>query len=74
MPMPDIWCYGVDKMSGGDRKEFLAWYETRNSQLFDNRHVLEAYCQDDVTVIRKACRVFDATSYKAETLRFFSSP
>ena len=25
---------------------------------FDNRRVLETYCQDDVTVLRKACRVF----------------
>jgi len=25
-PMLDILCYGVDKMGGGERKEFLAWY------------------------------------------------
>ena len=25
---------------------------------FDNRHVLEPYCQDDVTVLRQACGVF----------------
>ena len=25
----------------GEREEFLAWYETRKSQLFHNKHVLE---------------------------------
>jgi len=26
--------------------------------VFDNRHVLETYCQDDVTVLKQACQVF----------------
>jgi len=26
--------------------------------VFDNRRVLEQYCQDDVTALRQACRVF----------------
>ena len=26
--------------------------------VFDNKRVLEAYCQDDVSVLREACRVF----------------
>jgi len=25
-PIPDISYYGVDEMSGGERKEFLSWY------------------------------------------------
>jgi hypothetical protein len=33
-------------------------YETRKSRLFHNKQVLEAYCQDDVTVLRQVCRVF----------------
>ena len=40
------------------RKEFLVWYESQKSETFDSRHVLESYCQDDVTVLRQACRVF----------------
>jgi len=32
--------------------------EWTRSETFDNRHVLESYCQDDVTVLRQACRVF----------------
>jgi hypothetical protein len=39
--MPDISYYVVDEMSGGERKEFLAWYETQKSEPFDNMHVLE---------------------------------
>ena len=35
--------YGVDEMRGGDKRDFLAWYERQKSESFDNRHVLEAY-------------------------------
>ena len=41
-----------------ERNEFLVWYESQRSETFDNRHVLESYFQDDVTVLRQACRVF----------------
>ena len=44
-------------MSEGERREFLAWYNEQKFKVFDNRHVLE-YCQDDVTVLRQAYRVF----------------
>ena len=36
----------------------MAWYNEEKVKVFDNRRVLEQYCQDDVTVLRKACRVF----------------
>jgi len=36
----------------------MAWYNKQKVKDFDNRHVLEQYCQDDVTVLRQACRVF----------------
>jgi len=32
--------------------------ESQKSELFHNRRVLEKYCQDDVTVLRQACRGF----------------
>ena len=57
-PMHDIAYYGVDEMGVGEREEFLAWYEAHKSQPFHNKQVLETYCQDDVTVLRQACRVF----------------
>jgi len=44
-------------MGRGEREEFLAWYEARKSQRFHNKQVLEAYCQDDVKVLRQACRI-----------------
>jgi len=32
--------------------------ERQKSEPFDNRRVLESNCQDDVTDLRQACRVF----------------
>ena len=43
----DVWFYGADAMSVEERTEFLALYEAQKSDVFDNRNVLEAYCQDD---------------------------
>ena len=57
-PIPDISFYGADDMGESERAEFLAWYEGQRDRVFDNRLVLETYCQDDVTVLRQACRVF----------------
>jgi len=50
--IPDVSYYGADTMSAKEREEFLAWYEGQRSEVFDNRSVLEAYCQDDVTVLK----------------------
>jgi hypothetical protein len=44
-------------MSASERSEFLAWYEGQKVEVFDNRQVLEFYCQDDVNVLREARRV-----------------
>jgi hypothetical protein len=56
--IPDRECYGVNEMSSGERTDFLAWYETQKSEVFDNTRVLESYCQEHVIVLRQACRVF----------------
>jgi len=56
-PLPDVSYYGVTEMVEGERSEFLKWDETQETP-FDNRRFLEQYCQDDVTVLRQACRVF----------------
>ena len=45
-------------MKEEERKEFLVWYESQRSETYDNRHVLESYCQVEVTVLRQTCRVF----------------
>jgi len=57
-PIPDIKYYGADEMSEGERREIMAWYNKEKVKVFDNRRMLEQYCQDDVTVLRQACRVF----------------
>jgi hypothetical protein len=56
--LSDIEYYGVNEMGVSDRTEFLAWYEEQKSVVFDNRQTLEAYYQDDVTVLRQSCQVF----------------
>jgi hypothetical protein len=58
--MPDVSYYGVNEMFDSERKDFIAWYEGQKSSaaVFDNRRVLEQYCQDDVTVLQQACQVF----------------
>jgi len=73
-PMPDISYYGVDEMGRGEREEFLAWYETRKSQPFHNKEVLQANCQDEVTVLRQACQVFRREFWRSEISRFSSNP
>jgi len=45
-------------MDEKERREFLAWYESQISELFDDRRVLEKHRQDDVTGLREAYRVF----------------
>jgi len=57
-PIPDIKYYGADEISEGERRKFMAWCNEQKVKVFNNRHVLEQYCQDDVTVLRQACRVF----------------
>jgi hypothetical protein len=41
-----------------ERTKFLEWYKGYKTELFDNKRVIEAYCQNDVTVPRQACQVF----------------
>jgi len=49
----------------------MAWYNEQNVKVFDNRHVLEQYCQDDVTVLRQACRVFRREYLEIENIEVF---
>jgi hypothetical protein len=58
-PAPDVSYYGVDEMREAERKEFLSWYVTvAKTEVFDNRRMLENYCQADVAVLREACQTF----------------
>ena len=60
-------------MCGEEREEFLAWYETRKSRPFHNKQVLEAYFQEDVTVLRQACRFFRREVLQIGNIGFFSN-
>jgi hypothetical protein len=58
-PIPDVQYFGVDTMSNSERNEFLAWYERqKHCNVWNNKRVLEEYCQSDVTVLRQACHIF----------------
>ena len=57
-PIPDVSYCVVNEMGEGERNEFHAWYESQMVSVYDNRQALESYCQDDVTVLRQACREF----------------
>jgi hypothetical protein len=56
-PIPDKSYYGVDAMSKAEREEFLVWNADQMTKTFNNRSVLEPYCQDDVTVLRQAYKI-----------------
>jgi hypothetical protein len=56
-PIPDTPYYGVEAMSKAEREEFLVWYADQMTKTFNNRSVLESYCQNDVTVLRQACKI-----------------
>jgi hypothetical protein len=57
-PMPGIDYFGANEMGESERMVFLLWYAQQKDEVFDNRRVLEQYCQDDVTVLREACQIF----------------
>jgi hypothetical protein len=57
-PIPDVSYYGVHEMGISERGEFMTGYEGQKNRDFDNKLVLEKYCQDDVTVLRQACQIF----------------
>lgn len=67
----DISFYGVNEMSAFERKYFLVWYQVQNSEVFDNRRVLETYSQDDITVLRQACQVFRRNFMQIENIDVF---
>jgi hypothetical protein len=57
-PIPDKWYFGADEMSETERREFMTWYDEQKDKVFDNKRILEQYCQDDVTVLRQTCQIF----------------
>ena len=56
-PFPNVSYFGADEMSQSERMDFMTWYASQKDKVFDNRRILEQYCQDDVTVLRQACQI-----------------
>ena len=71
--IPDTSQYGVAEMSESDREEFTSWYDVQKHKVFDNRRVLEQYCQDDVTVFVRRVSYSVGISWMSETWIFSSS-
>jgi hypothetical protein len=70
-PIPDTSYYGVSGMSESERRKFLEWYEGQKGELFDNKLVLETYCQDEVTVLRQACQILRREFFAIDNIEVF---
>jgi len=57
-PIPHVSYFGCVEMSISERREFMTWYNDQKNKVFDNKLVLEMYCQDDVTFLRQASQIF----------------
>ena len=68
--IPDMVQNGVAEMGESEKEEFTSWYDAQKNKVFDNRRVLEQYCQDDVTVLRQACQLFRGILWMSETWIF----
>jgi len=42
----------IAEICESERKEFVSWYDVQKHTVFDNRRVLEEYCQDDVRRVK----------------------
>jgi hypothetical protein len=62
--IPDISYYGADATSDAERSEYLEWYETQRTEIFNNRRVLEEYCQVDVNVLSRRVKSSDVNIYR----------
>jgi hypothetical protein len=58
-------------MSKTERREFMSWYDEQKDKVFDNKRMLEQYCQDDVTVLRQECQIFRRECIEIENIKVF---
>jgi hypothetical protein len=70
-PMPGIEYFGADEMGECGRRDLLPWYAEQKDEVFDNRRALEENCQDDVTVLREACKNFTRDFMEIGNIDFF---
>ena len=57
-PIPDTSYFGADETSPSERIEFMTWYDSQKDEVFDNRRILEEYCQNDFILLLKAYQIF----------------
>jgi hypothetical protein len=55
-PEPEF--YGADTMSVDDLDQLMQWYEEQKGRLLCNKDELQAYCMDDVNILRHSCCAF----------------
>jgi hypothetical protein len=63
----DVSYFGLGEMSDAEWKDFLGL----KAEIFDNKRVLEQFCQADVTVLRQACQVFRRELKQIGNINFF---
>ena len=56
--LPPISYYGIDRMMPVVRKEFEVWHARNRRKEFDYNKEITDYCQQDVTVLKKAVLAF----------------
>jgi hypothetical protein len=55
-PATDVSCYGTNRMHESVRIEFSVWHEfVAKKEVFENRRVLERYCQANITLLQEGC-------------------
>jgi len=70
-PIPDVSYFGVDAIGISERRGIMTWYDDQKNKVFDDKLVLEKYCQDDVTVLRQACQIFRREFMEIGNIEFF---
>ena len=69
--IPGLSYYGLNEMSESERSEFLACHEGQKFEVFDNRRVLEFYCQCEICFLREACQVLRRESIQIVNINVF---
>ncbi|XP_034080793.1 uncharacterized protein LOC117551842 isoform X1 [Gymnodraco acuticeps] len=57
-PYPPARCYGVERMTTGEKSDFLTWYETVRRGIFDFREQALLYCKNDVDILAQGAALF----------------
>ncbi len=58
--LPPAEYYGLESMSGSNRRKFVAWYEQQKALgvVFDMKKEIAAYCAQDVNILAESCLAY----------------